>query len=82
MCGSEADDDPCDGICGGAGCGKCGGTSCHGAVDNASMALDWSQKAEIILLEKDTAVSGLLDEVCTSFITIATPSHSYTVCPH
>ena len=63
MCGSEQDDDPCDGICGGAGCGKCGGTSCHSAVDNASIALDWSQKSEIILLEKDAAVTTLLEEV-------------------
>jgi coxsackievirus/adenovirus receptor len=63
VCGSEEDEDPCDGICGGAGCGKCGGTSCHSAVDNASMALDWSQKSETILVEKDAAVAGLLDEV-------------------
>ncbi|XP_026326893.1 laminin subunit beta-1 isoform X2 [Hyposmocoma kahamanoa] len=44
MCG--VDSDTCD-ICGGAGCGKCGGISCdEGAVTKAEQALDFAGKTE------------------------------------
>lgn len=46
--------DPCDPLCGGAGCGHCGNAlSCDaGAVAKANNAMDYAQKADTILMEK------------------------------
>jgi len=53
--------DPCDSLCGGAGCGKCGGLSCdEGAVTKASSALSVARDAEKILSEREREVDDLL----------------------
>lgn len=56
--------DPCNSICGGANCGKCGGVGCEdGAVTKASNALELSKKSETILNEKNTEVTRIYREV-------------------
>ena len=53
--------DPCDPLCGGAGCGVCGGLSCeHGAVTKAERALGVARDAEKAIREKETAAEELL----------------------
>ena len=67
MCGISVDD--CSDVCGGAGCGTCGGLSCDmGAMTKASQALDVAKKqADKIKDRKDEAeqllrsVSSLLN---------------------
>jgi len=54
---------PCDSHCGGAGCGKCGGLSCEGAVTNADNALKYAQDAYTELKRKDTNAEDLLRTV-------------------
>ncbi|KAL4226155.1 Laminin subunit beta-1 [Mactra antiquata] len=52
--------DPCDDVCGGGGCGKCGGTSCEkGAVTKADNALDLAMKAENMLRVKEENARSL-----------------------
>ncbi|XP_063992157.1 laminin subunit beta-1 isoform X3 [Diachasmimorpha longicaudata] len=55
MCGDNVTE--CSSVCGGAGCGTCGGISCEaGAVTKASQALDVAKRqAEKIRNHKDTA---------------------------
>lgn len=60
--------DPCDSICGGAGCGKCGGLSCEGAVTNADNALKYAQDAYTELKRKDADAEELLRTVSTYLI--------------
>jgi len=55
--------DPCDSHCGGAGCGKCGGISCEGAVTNAEQALNFAQEAHTDLRSKDAKAEELLRAV-------------------
>lgn len=55
--------DPCDSHCGGAGCGKCGGISCEGAVTNADNALKTAQDAYETLKMKDANAEDLLRAV-------------------
>lgn len=55
--------DPCDSHCGGAGCGKCGGLSCEGAVTNADNALKYAQDAYTELKRKDADAEDLLRTV-------------------
>ncbi|XP_021960938.1 laminin subunit beta-1 isoform X2 [Folsomia candida] len=55
--------DPCDSHCGGAGCGKCGGLSCEGAVTNADNALKYAQDAFTELKRKDADAEDLLRTV-------------------
>lgn len=55
--------DPCDSHCGGAGCGKCGGISCEGAVTNAEQALKFAQDAHTDLKSKDGKAEELLRAV-------------------
>ncbi|XP_071081967.1 laminin subunit beta-1-like [Haliotis cracherodii] len=53
VCGSQAA--PCDTLCGGGGCGRCGGASCGaGAVTKANKALRYAQQAADILDSKQT----------------------------
>ena len=62
MCDERGD--PCDDLCGGAGCGKCGGLSCDdGAVTKADKALDYAQRAETALKENAAKAGDLLDQV-------------------
>ena len=52
--------DPCDDVCGGGGCGTCGGPSCDkGAVTKADNALDLAMKAEDILKAKEADAQSL-----------------------
>jgi len=55
--------DPCDSHCGGAGCGKCGGISCEGAVTKADNALKLAQDAYTALKLKDADAEDLLRAV-------------------
>ncbi|XP_075218526.1 laminin subunit beta-1-like [Lycorma delicatula] len=46
--------DPCDSLCGGAGCGHCGGLGCDdGAVTKAEKALSFAKDAEKHIREKE-----------------------------
>ena len=64
MCDGEGD--PCDALCGGAGCGKCGGLSCEdGAVTKAANALSVAEDAAKILQEREREVDELLRSVST-----------------
>lgn len=56
--------DPCDALCGGGGCGRCGGVSCDdGAVTKADNALDLARKASDLLEAKEADASSLLTQV-------------------
>ncbi|PSN55873.1 Laminin subunit beta-1, partial [Blattella germanica] len=53
--------DPCNSLCGGAGCGVCGGLSCeHGAVTKAERALGVAKDAEKAIRGKETDAEELL----------------------
>ncbi|XP_038213536.1 laminin subunit beta-1 [Zerene cesonia] len=61
MCGQDSD--TCD-ICGGAGCGKCGGISCdQGAVTKAEQALDFANKTEHRIKEHELTAEDLFRSV-------------------
>ena len=63
--------DPCDGVCGGGGCGVFGGPSCEkGAVTKADNALDLAKKAEILLNMKEESSRTLLTNVSTFIIVL------------
>jgi laminin, beta 1 len=56
--------DPCDSLCGGAGCGKCGGLSCEkGAFVRAERALDFARNAETIIKEKEIQADDIIRSV-------------------
>ncbi|XP_074646812.1 laminin subunit beta-1-like [Tubulanus polymorphus] len=63
VCGAPGS--PCDELCGGAGCGTCGGglVCDKGAVTKADGAVDWSEKAEKTLDEKEKEGSKILEEI-------------------
>ncbi|XP_045763447.1 laminin subunit beta-1 [Maniola jurtina] len=61
MCGQESD--TCD-ICGGAGCGKCGGISCdQGAITKAEQALDFANKTEHRIKEHELTAEEIFRSV-------------------
>ena len=61
--------DPCDSLCGGAGCGKCGGLSCEdGAVTKASNALDFAKRADEELTNKEEEARKLLSDVSDKMV--------------
>merc|ERR1719348_973125 len=52
--GDTSREEPCDDLCGGAGCGKCGDVSCsNGALTKSMDALADAKEAEKLLKEKD-----------------------------
>ena len=52
--GKTTVDQPCDELCGGAGCDKCGGLSClNGALSRADEAVKAANNADALLIEKD-----------------------------
>lgn len=54
----------CDTLCGGAGCGKCGGLSCtEGATTKAENALDLATKADGVLKEKEKKARNELNAI-------------------
>lgn len=56
--------DPCDSVCGGAGCGTCGGFSCEkGALTRAEKALEYVKDAEKIIKEKEDVADDLIRSV-------------------
>lgn len=57
--------DPCDGICGGAGCKSCGNSiSCEdGAKQRAEVAVNLAKKTEAALKEKETTANDLIRNV-------------------
>lgn len=56
--------DPCDSLCGGAGCGKCGGISCEkGAFTKADTALTYARDTEKIIKEKEQQADDLIRSV-------------------
>ncbi|XP_055883837.1 laminin subunit beta-1-like [Biomphalaria glabrata] len=52
VCGNPSQDF-CSALCGGGGCGKCGGDSCNGSVSIAQTALNLAKQAEQLLLAKN-----------------------------
>ena len=57
-------DDSCDALCGGAGCGTCGGLSCeNGAARKAEQALGFAQDADRQIREKDGKAEELFQGV-------------------
>jgi len=62
--GETTVDDPCDDLCGGAGCGKCGDVSCgEGALTKAQDAVTDAKEAEKILREKDLMAEEALNSI-------------------
>ena len=52
--GTTSTNQACDELCGGAGCGKCGGLSClNGALSKAEGAVKSAESADKMLVEKD-----------------------------
>ena len=52
--GTTTVDQPCDELCGGAGCDKCGGLSClNGALSKAKEAVKAANNSDALLIEKD-----------------------------
>ena len=59
--GDTTVEDPCDDLCGGAGCGKCGDVSCgEGALTKAQDAVTDAKEAEKILAEKNPKAEEVL----------------------
>lgn len=69
VCDGDTDrDTPCDELCGGAGCGKCGGLSClQGALQKAKEAHQHAEGAEKIFAEKDLEAESVLNEVSSAY---------------
>lgn len=56
--------DPCDSLCGGAGCNKCGGISCeNGALTRAESALNYAKDAEKTIKEKEQQADDIIRAV-------------------
>lgn len=56
--------EPCDSLCGGAGCNKCGGISCEkGALTRAETALNYAKDTEKIIKEKEQLADDLIRSV-------------------
>lgn len=63
MCDKRGD--PCDNVCGGAGCKHCGGLSCEkGALTRAEKALAYVKDTEKNIKEKEDLASDLIRSVC------------------
>lgn len=55
---------PCDSVCGGAGCSSCGGFSCeNGALTRAENALKYVQEAEKLIKSKEERADELIRSV-------------------
>ena len=55
VCGGTSS--PCDGLCGGGGCGMCGGPGCSGAKTLANSAKEMAENIEKMLKEKNMNVT-------------------------
>jgi len=62
--GTTSAGQPCDELCGGAGCGKCGGLSClNGALTKAEGAVKSAESADKMLVEKDRKAERVLIDI-------------------
>merc|ERR1712198_172355 len=62
--GETSRDDPCDDLCGGAGCGKCGDVSCgEGALTKSQDALKDAKDAEELLKNKYLEAEEALNKI-------------------
>ena len=62
--GETSRDQPCDDLCGGAGCGKCGDVSCQeGALTKSQDALKDAKDAEALLKKKDLEAEEALNKI-------------------
>lgn len=62
--GETSRDEPCDALCGGAGCGKCGDVSCgEGALTKSQDALKDARDAEQLLKQKDLEAEEALNKI-------------------
>ena len=62
--GDTSVEEPCDSLCGGAGCGKCGGISClSGALSKAEEAVKYAESVDKLLLEKERAAEQVLLDI-------------------
>ena len=62
--GETSREEPCDDLCGGAGCGKCGDVSCgEGALTKSQDALKDAEDAETLLKEKDLEAEEALNKI-------------------
>lgn len=68
VCDGRAGVNDCDALCGGAGCGKCGGISCKGAATLASDALTLATKSKDALNEKQEKARKELDGILSAKI--------------
>lgn len=65
MCDKRGD--PCDSVCGGAGCNHCGGISCErGAVTKAEKAYNYAKDTEKIIKQKEDAADDLIRSMSQS----------------
>jgi len=70
--GDTSREQPCDELCGGAGCGKCGGLSCQqGAFTKAQEAKQNAHNAEKIFAEKDLQAESVLNSVSAVYWEVA-----------
>merc|ERR1719347_272671 len=61
-------EDPCDDLCGGAGCGKCGDVSCgEGALTKSQDAVKDAKEAEMLLKEKDLVAEEALNKISSVY---------------
>merc|ERR1712212_523320 len=66
--GETTVEDPCDDLCGGAGCGKCGDVSCgEGALTKAQDAVKDAKEAEMLLKEKDLVAEEALNKISSVY---------------
>lgn len=65
MCDKRGD--PCDSVCGGAGCSHCGGISCEkGALTRAEKAYNYAKDTEKIIKQKEDAADDLIRSMSQS----------------
>ena len=76
-------DEPCDSLCGGAGCGKCGGISClDGALSKAGEAVKSAEQADKLLREKDSEAQQILGKISQVCMISFSKSISFEVYAH
>ncbi|XP_071040425.1 laminin subunit beta-1 isoform X2 [Parasteatoda tepidariorum] len=63
VCGGHGGVTKCDSLCGGAGCDRCGGLGCGGAVTRADNAFSLAKDAEKEIREKEQKAKHLLGEI-------------------
>ena len=81
--GQTTVDEPCDSLCGGAGCGKCGGISClDGALSKAGEAVKSAEQADKLLREKDSEAQQILGKISQVCMISFSKSISFEVYAH